>query len=93
MTVTLRIGSELWERCGWAAAARNVNRSDFVRNTLANATRDALPPIPREFKGVSGSPEELAAWQRSAEMHGHRSLEDWTREVLTFVAKRDGVIE
>lgn len=48
VNVSFRLPAELLEKCGWAGEAVGLDRSAFVRNTLAHATRDAEPPKTRE---------------------------------------------
>lgn len=88
-TVSLRIQPEVWTRCGWAAAEKGVDRSEFARNALANASRDAASPIPRQFRGLVPTASELDLWQKSADYRNCASLEDWARFVLNTVAAGD----
>lgn len=88
-TVSLRVPSDLWERCGWKAVANGVNRTEFVRDTLTTATRDAKPPELREFRGIAASESELDLWEKSAAYRERSSLEDWVRYILNTVAESD----
>ena len=79
--VSLRIEPEIWTKCDWAGRAKGQTRSDFVRDALANATRDAKPPSPREFVGFPVPESELARWQELAE---HRN-EEVSTTVRTYM--------
>jgi uncharacterized protein (DUF1778 family) len=82
MQVTsLRIEPEILERCDWAAAARGITRSDFVRNALRNATRDEKPPADQESSVIRGSAAERESWAAAARARGE-SLEQFTRSML-----------
>jgi hypothetical protein len=67
--VSLRIQPDVWRRCAWAAIAKGVNRQEWIRNTLADASRDAHPPEAGCFRGL-GSPGERAEWDRIAARYG-----------------------
>lgn len=86
-TVSLRVQPELWQKCGWSAAANGVDRSEFVRDTLASATRDAKPPIPQEFERIPGGVAERAEWEKWAE-HLGLSLNDFMGQAADLVCKR-----
>ena len=86
-TVSLRIQPDLWERCNWAAAAMKVDRSEWVRVTLADATRDAKPPTPRQFRGVEGTPAQLEQWEKAAAQL-QIPIEELARQALDYAAKR-----
>jgi len=79
--VSLRLHPEIIERCGWAAKAKGWTRTEFIRHTLADATRDAKPPNGREFRGLAASSEEWAAWSWVAEQRGE-PIEDTMRTLL-----------
>jgi len=86
--VSLRVPADLWERCGWMAEAKGVNRNEWVRTTLDNASRDAKPPNPREFRGIEASGEEWAEWERVAEGYG-RPLSALIRDAFNHLATFD----
>ena len=86
-TVSLRILPDLWERCAWAAAALKVDRSEWVRDTLADACRDAKPPIPREFTGVESTPDKRAQWEKAA-ARLQIPIEAFASQALDYATKR-----
>lgn len=61
--VSLRLPAEIWEKCGWAADAVGLTRTEFVRNTLARATQGAEPPATAKSRMILASAEEWKAWQ------------------------------
>jgi hypothetical protein len=67
--VSLRVQPETWARCAWAAAAKGLKRNEFVRATLADATRDAKPPNDADCRGL-GTPGEQTEWARVAKRYG-----------------------
>jgi hypothetical protein len=86
--VSLRIQPEIWERCDWAATAKGVNRQEWVRDTLASASRDAKPPQPRCFRGLHVSGAELDAWEQVAARRGH-TLDSLIRKIFNNAAAKD----
>ena len=86
-TVSLRFCPNLWERCGWQATAMKVDRSEFVRDTLEGATKNAKPPIPRQFRGVSGSPSQMELWDKAAAQL-EVPTEEFARQAMDYAAKR-----
>ena len=86
-TVSLRIQPDLWQKCDWAAAARKVDRSEFVRDTLEEATKNAQPPIPRRFRGVEGTPAQVEQWEKAAAQL-QVSIEEFAMQALDYAAKR-----
>jgi hypothetical protein len=88
VAVSLRIEPEIWERAEWAALARGVNRQQWIRDTLANASQGAKPPEPRCFRGVHVAGAELEKWERVAARRGH-TVESLIRKVFTAAAAKD----
>jgi uncharacterized protein (DUF1778 family) len=86
-TVSLRIQPDLWEKCDWAAAAMKVDRSEFVRDTLADATRDAKPPVPRQFRGIEGTPAQVQQWEKAAALL-EKPIDQFAIEAMDYAAKR-----
>ena len=86
-TVSLRIQTDLWERCGWAAAALKVDRSSFVRDTLEDATKNAKPLVPLPFTGIAGTAEQRAQWERAAKLV-EKPIGEFAAESLDYVSGR-----
>ena len=86
-TVSLRIPPDIWEKCGWAAATLRVDRSEFVRDTLEDATKNAKPPIPRQFRGVEGSASQNEQWEKAA-AHLQIPIEEFAKQAMDYAAKR-----
>jgi hypothetical protein len=85
--ISLRVPSELWEKCAWAAESVGLNRTEFVRNALTYATKDSQPPENAKSRMILGSAEEWAAWRRAAQKRGE-SLDSLMRTVMNKVAER-----
>src|SRR4051794_12028809 len=82
--VSLRLPAELWQKCGWAAEAVGLNRTEFVRNALTHATKNAQPPEDAKSRMILASNEEWGAWQEAAHQIG-TPLPDLIRRLLTRV--------
>jgi hypothetical protein len=89
--VSLRISSAIWERCGWAAAARRQNRQAWVRDTLADASRNAKAPNTAECRGL-GSESEQAAWECAAKHYG-LTVDEFIRQSANVVVKKLAILE
>ena len=86
VVVSLRIQPSVWQRCAWKAIEKGRNRQAWVRDTLADATRDAKPPRAAESGGL-GSPGEQAHWRRAAERYGV-SVEEFIRQATNAAVKK-----
>lgn len=86
--VSLRIGASAYERCAWMAQAKGMNRTEFIRHTLDDATKGAQPPEPRCFRGISAGGAELAEWEQVAARRGH-TVESLIRWILTNAVAKD----
>ena len=86
-TVSRRVSSELWTACDWAAAAAKVDRSTFVRDTLADATKNVTPPVSPEFLGISGSQAQRETWEKAA-AHLQVPIDEFASQAMDYAAKR-----
>ena len=73
--VSLRVPADIWEKCGWAAEAVGLTRTEFVRNTLEHATKHAQAPGNAKSRMIWASPEEWKAWQEIA-LHYELSVDE-----------------
>jgi hypothetical protein len=64
--VSIRIPTDLWEKCAWAAAAVGLDRTTFVRNALASVAKDAKPPADAKSRMILASDDEWRAWDEIA---------------------------
>jgi len=83
--VSLRIEADVFERCQWAATARSTTRSQFIRDTLNIATKDARPTVHRRFRGL-GTESEQARWRQVAERYG-LTEDDFIRRAANVVVR------
>jgi hypothetical protein len=79
--VSLRLQPDIIERCQWAADAKGICRTEFMRASLADATRDAKPPNGREFRGIEASAAESERWAGVANRHA-LPLDDLIRQAM-----------
>jgi hypothetical protein len=89
--VSIRVSLDTWTRCGWAAQAKGVNRNEFVRDTLADATRNAKAPNTAECRGL-GSESEQAAWECTAKHYG-LTVDEFMRQSANVVVKKLAILE
>lgn len=87
-TISVRIEPEIYARCDWAAAARGIRRSEFIRNTLARATEDAKPPKQRESRGLDVAGEQWAEWEEIASRRGH-TAESFIHHLMAYYLQQD----
>jgi len=91
--VSLRLPAELWEKCGWVAEAVGATRTEFVRNTLHNATKCAQPPANAKSRMILAPTKQWDSWEKIAQHYGVPLNELICRAVnrLVPVAKASGV--
>ncbi len=70
--IGLRLPAELWEKCGWAAAASGLDRSTYVRNTLTDATQGIERPQNAQNREILASQAEWTAWLDKLAANGIR---------------------
>src|SRR4051812_37727568 len=85
--ISLRLPAELWQKCGWAAESVGLNRTEFVRNALNHATKNAQPPEDAKSRMILASNEEWSAWQEAAKRHG-APVSEVMRRLMNRLAER-----
>src|SRR3954447_8585127 len=91
--VSLRLPTELWEKCGWAAEVVGLSRTEFVRNTLANATKATQRPENAKSRMILASAAEWRNWHAIAR-YCNVPLDEMIRKAMNRllpVAKDNGV--
>lgn len=85
--ISLRLPVELWEKCGWAAAAAGLDRGTFVRNTLTHATQGIERPKNGQNREILASQAEWEAWEKLAKQYDLGTV-DLVRRLLNRAVER-----
>jgi hypothetical protein len=79
--VTLRLPNKIVQRIGWKAAEEEVTSSEIIRQILADAVKDAKPPLTLENRAFAASDAEWQRWQDLAD-HMGVELNDMLRQIM-----------
>lgn len=79
--VTLRLPNKIVQKLGWKAAEEEVTSGEIIRQILADAVKDAKPPVTLETKAFAASDVEWQQWLDLAD-HAGVELNELLRQVL-----------
>jgi hypothetical protein len=66
INVSFRIPAAHVQKIGWLSSEKGITPAEFVRTLVADAVRNAKPPVDAKSREILASDEEWGAWEKMA---------------------------